>query len=133
MLVRLLWIAGLVQIVIALANFTLPGKLNYRENLGRVSPIIRQIFFVHSGYIVGILLLFAAVSIGFASELASGVGLGHFLTSAMALFWVLRVPLQLMYYDKSVRRSHRVSDFAFAAATIFLALTYSTAALAQRF
>jgi len=48
-LVLALWIAGLAQLAIALANLALPKKLKYRENLARVAPIIRQIFVVHSG------------------------------------------------------------------------------------
>ena len=83
-LLLLLWIAGFVQLAIAFANLFLPAKLNYRENLSRVSPIIRQIFVVHSVYIVGVVLLFAAISFGFAGDLASGHGLGRFLASALA-------------------------------------------------
>jgi hypothetical protein len=52
-LVLLLWLAGVVQVAISAANLFLPGKLKYRENLGHVAPIIRQIFVVHSAYIVG--------------------------------------------------------------------------------
>src|SRR5215471_12689698 len=48
-LLVLLWLAGLVQVAIASANLFLPAKLKYRENLSRVSPIIRQIFVVHMG------------------------------------------------------------------------------------
>ena len=81
-LLLLLWVAGLVQVAIASANLFLPAKLKYRENLSRVSPVIRQIFVVHSVYIVGVLLLFAAVTFGFPGELASGHGLGRFLAAA---------------------------------------------------
>src|ERR1700722_4619420 len=78
-LLLVLWLAGLVQIAIASANCFLPRKLKYQENLELVAPIIRQIFVVHSVYIVGVLLLFAALTLGFAPELASGHGLGRFL------------------------------------------------------
>jgi len=71
-----LWLAGFVQIAIAFANLFIPKKLSYQENLSRVAPIIRQIFVVHSVYIVGVVLLFAVVTFGFAAELASGRGLG---------------------------------------------------------
>jgi hypothetical protein len=37
-LIFALWAAGAVQLAIALANFVLPEKLNYRENLTRVAP-----------------------------------------------------------------------------------------------
>jgi hypothetical protein len=123
-----LWLAGFVQVAIAFANVFLPKKLNYRDNLSRVSPIIRQVFVVHSVYIVGVVLLFAAVTFGFAGELASGHGLGRFLAASMALFWLCRAPVQLLYYDASLRRTNRLGDLAFITAALFLATTYGAAA-----
>jgi hypothetical protein len=126
-----LWMAGFVQIAIASANLFIPKKLNYKENLSRVAPIIRQIFVVHSVYIVGVVLVFAAMTFGFAAELTSGRGLGRFLAAAMALFWLFRAPVQLLYYDASLRRSNRLGDAAFTSAALFLTITYGAAALAN--
>jgi hypothetical protein len=125
-----LWLAGFVQIAIASANLFIPNKLKYKENLSRVAPIIRQIFVVHSVYIVGVVLLFAAVTFGFAAELTSGRGLGRFLAAAMALFWLCRAPVQLLYYDASLRRTNRAGDVAFTLAALFLTTTYGAAAFA---
>jgi hypothetical protein len=130
-LLQLLWIAGFVQLAIASANFFLPSKLKYRENLSRVSPIIRQIFVVHSVYIVGVVLLFAAVTFSFAGELASGHGLGRFLAASIAVFWLFRAPVQLLYYDATLRRENRWGDIAFTAAALFLTATYGAASFAQ--
>jgi hypothetical protein len=127
---KCLLLAGIVQVAIVLANFYLPGKLRYRENMARVAPIIRQVFFVHASYIVGIVLLFAALTFGFAGELASGRGLGRFLAAAMCVFWLIRVPLQIFYYDGSLRRANRLGDAAMLAALAFLAATYGAAAIA---
>ena len=128
-LLQLLWLAGFVQIAIAFANVFLPAKLKYRENLSRVSPIIRQIFVVHFAYIVGVVLLFAVVTFGFAGELASGHGLGRFLAVAIALFWLMRAPVQLLYYDAALRRENRWGDIAFTTGALFLALTYGAASI----
>jgi hypothetical protein len=103
--------------------------LKYRENLERVAPIIRQVFVVHSVYIVGVLLLFAALTLGFAPEMASGHGLGRFLAAGIAVFWLFRAPVQLLYYDASLRRTNRLGDVAFTAAAIFLTVAYGAAAL----
>jgi len=130
-LLQLLWIAGFVQLAIAVANLFLPAKLKYRENLSCVSPIIRQIFVVHSIYIVGVVLLFAALTFGFTGELASGRGLGRFLAAAIALFWFLRAPVQLLYYDATLRRENRWGDIALTAGALFLAATYGAASFAQ--
>src|ERR1700732_4857199 len=121
-LLLLLWLAGLLQIAIASANLFLPRRLKYRENLERVAPIIRQIFVVHSVYVVGVLLLFAVLTLGFASELASGHGLGRFLAAGIAVFWLFRAPVQLLYYDASLRRTNRLGDIAFTAAALFFTL-----------
>jgi len=131
-LLVLLWLAGLVQVAIASANLFLPAKLKYRENLARVSPIIRQIFVVHSVYIVGVVLLFAVATFGFAEELASGHGLGRFLAVAIAVFWLVRAPVQLLYYDATLRKENRWGDVVFTAAALFLAVTYGTASLSHR-
>jgi hypothetical protein len=129
-LIGWLWAAAGVQFVIGAANFLLPKKLNYREHLSRVSPIIRQVFFVHSAYIVGIVALFAVATLVFAGELSSGRGLGRFLASSISIFWLCRVPVQLLYYDPVLRRENRAGDFAFTAAALFLAATYGWAAFA---
>jgi len=128
-LIAALWIAGFVQLAIALANFVLPRKLNYRENLARLAPMVRQIFIVHSGYIVGIVVLFAAITFGFAPELAGGRGLGRFLAASIAVFWACRLPLQVFYYDSELRRRNRASDVAITVALLFLVVTYGAAAL----
>ena len=47
-LASLLWTAGFVQIAISAANLYLPAKLKRGENLERVAPIIRQIFFMRA-------------------------------------------------------------------------------------
>ena len=84
---------------------------------------------VHSVYIVGVLLLFAALTLGFAPDLASGHGLGRFLAAGIAVFWLFRAPVQLLYYDTSLRRTNRLGDVAFTAAAIFLTVAYGAAAI----
>jgi hypothetical protein len=124
----MLWIAGGVQVTIAAANLGLPRRLNYRENLARVTPIVRQVFIVHSLYIVAVLLLFAGITFSFSGQLSSGAGLGRLLAGAIAIFWLCRLPVQLFYYDKDQRRKHRAADVAMTIAILFLTVTYGAAA-----
>jgi hypothetical protein len=128
-LVLLIWVAGAVQLVILAANFVLPGKLQCRENLARVSPMIRHVFIVHWIYIVGILAIFSAICFGFAFDLAGGSALGRFLCSAMAIFWLPRIPIQLFVYDAELRREHRLGDVAMLLAISFIVLVFGVAAL----
>jgi hypothetical protein len=124
----LIWVAGLLQLGIAAANLLLPRILRYRENLARMSPMVREIFLVHSGYIVLVLIAFGAMSLAFAPDLAGGSRLGRFLSAFLALFWLLRIPVQLGY-DPAVRRKYRALDVAFLVALFYLGGTYLLAAL----
>ncbi len=91
-------VAGAVQLAIGLANLPLAIRLQYRKNLAGVSEMVRQIFYVHAAYIVLVVLGFAALSLLFPTDLASGRPLGRFLSTFLAIFWLLRVPIQLFYY-----------------------------------
>ena len=128
-LVRLIWIAGAVLVVLIAANLALPRKIDCRENLSRVSPLIRQVFIVHWIYIVLVLAIFASLCLFFAQDLSGASRLGRFLSGAMAIFWLLRIPLQFFFYDPEVRRQHRLGDVAYILAITYLAAIFSVAAL----
>jgi hypothetical protein len=127
-LLKCLWISAMIQMTIFLANFYLPFKLQYRTNISPMAPFFRQVFTTHAAYIAGIVLLFSIITFAFAPELTSGHGLGRFLAAALCIFWLCRIPLQLFYYDKSIRRANRVGDVVMTLALIFLAATYAAAA-----
>ena len=46
-LIPTIWAAGGLLLFLAAANFFLPKKLNYAENLPKLTPILRQIFVSH--------------------------------------------------------------------------------------
>jgi hypothetical protein len=120
--------AGVLQLGLAALNLLLPGKLGYRRELAKLSPLVRQIFIVHSAYIGLVLLIFGAASLGFAAEL-SKAGLGRFLSGALGVFWTLRLPIQLFYYDREVKRQNPLMDLVLTVVFGFLAAVFSAAAL----
>ena len=128
-LIRVIWGAGVVHLGIIGANVPLPGRLRVREKLVGVPRFVRQIFYVHWIYIVIVLGLFASLCFGFAPELAGGSGLGRFLSGFMAGFWLLRIGLQIFYYDREVRREHRGLDMIYVASLIVLVVIFGAAAL----
>jgi hypothetical protein len=131
-IVILIWAAGAVQLAILVANFVVPGKLRCRENLARVSPMIRSVFVVHWIYILLMLAIFSAICFGFARDLAGASGLGRFMSAAIALFWLPRIPIQLFVYDRELRRQHRVGDVAMLSALTFVVAVFGVAALGVR-
>ncbi|HXX44906.1 MAG TPA: hypothetical protein VEJ38_09270 [Candidatus Acidoferrales bacterium] len=131
-LIWLIWAAGFVQLAILAANFVVPGHLNCRENLAKVTPMIRSVFIVHWTYILLMLAIFSALCFRFAPELAGGSRLGHFLSAAIAIFWLPRIPIQLVVYDRELRRQHRVGDAAMLLALSFIVVVFGVAALGGR-
>ena len=117
---------GVVHVGIMAANIPLPGRLRVRERLAGVPRFVRQIFYVHWVYIVIVLGMFAALCFGFAPELAGASGLGRFLSGFMAGFWLLRIVLQIFYYDREIRRENRGLDLMYVGSLIVLVVVFGT-------
>jgi hypothetical protein len=122
-------LAGVLQLITAAANFFLPAKLHYRENLAKVSPIIRQIFTVHALFIVLMLVGFGLICLLFPGDLCGASALGKFLCGFLALFWGLRAVLQITYYDGTVKKEHPMGAWFFAAVFIYLTVAFTAATL----
>ncbi len=127
-IVPLLWIAGAIHLAIAVSNFWVPGILHYRENLVKLSPMVRQVFIVHSIYMVLVLLGISALCFFFAPQLAGGTLLGQCLSGFLAVFWLLRVVLQFTFYDREVRARYRLGDVAYILAVSSLTVVFAVAA-----
>ena len=124
-----IWVAGAIHVGIVTANVPLPERLKVREQLAGVPRFVRQIFYVHWIYIVIVLGLFAALCFGFAPDLAGGSVLGRFLSAFIAGFWLLRIVLQVLYFDLEVRRENRVLDSMYLASLVLLVVVFGTAVL----
>jgi hypothetical protein len=128
-LVRAIWGAGFVHLGIMAANIPLPGRLRVRERLAGIPRFVRQIFYVHWVYILIVVGLFAGLCFGFAPDLAGASRLGRFLSGFMAGFWLLRIGLQVFYYDGEVRRENRGLDALYLLALVVLVVVFGIAAL----
>jgi len=125
---KVIWSAGVIYLGIIAANIPLPGRLRVRERLAGVPRFLRQIFYVHWIYIVIVLGLFAALCFGFTGELAGASPLGRFLSAFMAGFWLLRIGLQVFYYDAEVRRENKALDALYLASLTALVVIFGGAA-----
>jgi hypothetical protein len=121
--------AGVLQLIDAAANVALPRKIRIREDLTNLSPLARQIFVVHWGYIIYVLAAFGFVCLWFAPELAGATPLGRFFSGVLAVFWLPRAFIQVSYFDREFRRKNRAADVAFTLSSLFLGVVFSLAAL----
>ncbi len=124
-----LWVAGAIQTGIVLVNAALPSKLRVREGTAAMPSFLRQVFIVHWIYIVLMVALFSALSFAFTRDLAGATTLGRFLSATIALFWLLRLLLQVFFYDPQLRRENRALDLVYNASLIVLAAIFGFAAI----
>ena len=127
LMVRAIWGAGAIHAGIVAANIFLPTRLRVRERLAGVPRFVRQIFYVHWIYIVIVVGMFAALCFGFAPELAGASRLGRFLSGFMAGFWLLRIVLQVSYYDEELRRENRGLDMLYVGSLVVLVGVFGVA------
>ena len=113
--------AGVLQLIVAAANFILPTILRYDENLASVSRIIRQIFHIHALYIVIVLIGLGLACLCLPHELLGPGLLGRCLCGYLTFFWGLRAIIQFFYYDRATREDHPFGSVFFG--FVFLALT----------
>lgn len=122
-------LAGVLQFAVAAANLPLTWMLDFGREHRRLKPIVRQIHHVHHAYVVGLLVVFGTLSLGFPDELSGGGLLGRFLSGVLALFWGVRLIVQRFYYDREFLRRHRAGDVAFSLIFAFLSGVYAASAV----
>ena len=94
--------------------------------------MLRQLFWVYGAFIVLMIVSFGALSIGFAGEMAAGTALGRSVAGLIAVFWGLRLAVQVFVFDASEFLTSRLRRFGYGTLTVaFTALTaiYGWAAL----
>lgn len=100
-------IAGALLLLLAAAHPFLPKQLGWKDDLAKLTLLNRQIFLVHVGFIVLILVLFGALALFFASDLVAPSRLATAVLAGLTLFWGLRLLTQQLIYDRSLWRGNR--------------------------
>jgi hypothetical protein len=95
---ELVRLAGVAHLVSLTAIIYAPIHLRWHEALGRVAPLLRQMGQVYHYYTAGTIVAMGLVSLGCAPDLVSGTPLARAVCGYIALFWVVRLGVQL-YYD----------------------------------
>ena len=95
-------IIAVAQIALAVLSFFLPRILKWQADIARMSPLVRDVFVIHSWFISLTLLIWGALTWRFASEMAHApTDLSRWLCGAVAVFWGIRCVLQWLHYDRS--------------------------------
>ena len=98
----LLSAAAAGQLAIALLNLRIDRLLNWGPELDKLSPLLREVFYVHKWFITIILVIFGVVTLRFASEMGgTGPEIARWIAGGIGLFWAIRTGIQWFYYDWS--------------------------------
>jgi hypothetical protein len=128
-LVPWIWAAGVLHLLVASANFFAARKLRFADNLRRLTPIVREVFLVQNVFIVLILVAIALLCFVFAGNLTGPTALGRCLSVFLALFWGLRLLIQLFFYNSESKRQYPVVNGVLLAMFTYLCGVFTLAAL----
>jgi len=97
LLPHLIFAAGIGQLGVLIASALVPIRLNWREELGCLKPLHRQMYWTYGGYVVLSIVAFGLISLTNAHELASGSRLARAFCLYVAVFWGIRLALQAVF------------------------------------
>ncbi|OEK07925.1 hypothetical protein A8C32_15735 [Flavivirga aquatica] len=96
-----LHIIGILLISLALIHIIFPKYFNWKKELKSLSPINRQIMFVHTFFIALTVFLMGLLCLTSSSELIETL-LGKKIALGLGLFWVIRLFAQFFIFPSKL-------------------------------
>ena len=97
LLAFLIMLSGFGQLGVLIASALVPFQLDWKQTLAGLPRLHRQMYWVYGGYVVLAIVAFAGISMLNAEEIAGGSGLARGFSLYVAVFWGVRVCLQLVF------------------------------------
>jgi hypothetical protein len=101
-----LQIIGFCLIALGVVHAIFPKKFNWKQELGSLSIINREMMYVHTFFIAFTLVLIGLLCLTSASELTSTT-LGKRISLGLGVFWTLRLFVQFFVYSSTTWRGKR--------------------------
>jgi hypothetical protein len=123
-------VVGVFMAILVVVNLFVPGRLHWREEMARLSLVNRQIFEVHSIFIVLTLALVSALLLTSGDTLLQRTRLSRAVLIGLTVFWALRMLMQWFYYSPDVWRGDRfntVVHYVFSGAWVYVTTTFAAA------
>jgi hypothetical protein len=92
-------VGGILHFGTLTAGALVPKVLDFRGQLRDVSPLLRQLIWVYAAFIFLTIAGFGLVSVALAESLSSGAPLARAVCGFIAVFWTIRLLIQLFIYD----------------------------------
>ncbi|MGC3970466.1 MAG: hypothetical protein QM775_24960 [Pirellulales bacterium] len=125
-----LLVVGWGQILLVLGSLWLPRMLRWPQQLARLEPLTRRIFWVYAGYILGTNLCLGALSVLAPELLLARTPLARLVAAYAATYWGVRLAIQFAWFRGAAPKG---AGYALADAAVtlgFLACTLTYGAIA---
>ena len=123
--------AGIGQLAIVIGSLAIPRVLRWSDDVAKLRPLTRQVFWTYAGYIWATNLCFGLISTLAPEWLIDGSPLAAAVSGFIALYWGARVVIQFNYFDRSDAPAgfiFRVAEFVLISLFVFFTATYGCAA-----
>ncbi len=97
----LLVAAGVGQLALVAASLAIPLALRWPEDVAKLRPLTRQVFWTYAGYIWSTNLAFGLVSACAPGWLLDRTPLAGAVCGFIATYWGARLVIQFAYFDRS--------------------------------
>ena len=97
----LILLGGVLHFFTLIASAMVPKTLDWKGELAKLMPFLRTLFWVYGSFIVLTIFAIGVLSVLYPKELASGEGLARGLCAFIAIFWGVRLVVQLFVFDAS--------------------------------
>lgn len=94
-------LAGAGQLMLALGSLIVPKVLKWQQELGKVAPMIKRLFWVYAAYILVINCSFGLLSLLMSGQLINATPLALVVSGFIAAYWISRLAIQFLYFDRS--------------------------------
>lgn len=122
-----LWLAGAGHFCVLIASFQVPHRLEWKEDLAKLTPFNRKLMWVHGGFTVYTILSFGVLTLLLHDEMLRGQTAGLALAAFIGLYWLLRLVVDFIYYEHSdwpKGRAFTVGHVLLVLLFVFLSATY---------
>jgi len=130
LVLNLLRAAGAAQIAIVAASLAIPRLLGWREELARLRPLTRQVFWTYAGYILATNLALGLVTALAPHWLIADSGLALSVCAFAEAWWLARIVIQFAAFDRASAPEgavFKLGEVALVALFVLCAVAYGVA------
>jgi len=127
-----LQIAGVLLLLLSAAHGGFSRYFGWKQELGKLTLLTRQIFLVHSFFIALVVALMGGLSLFCADALLTPGPLSRAVLAGIFVFWLFRLVFQWFVYDAAIWRGRPFYTFMHCSFSVFWIYAVAAYGLALR-